>query len=674
MKTPAELLTLQEICSNRFFRIPDYQRGYSWEKNQLDDLRHDIENIRTGTHIHYTGTLVAASTPGGTEFEVVDGQQRLTTLILLLSEIHRVCPAVSETLSATYLKRGIIGNEQYVLTPNEETREFFIDFVHRGLDPEPQTKSHHYLLDARNYFRSWLAEKPENPKWLYDVVTTKLGFVFFTPPGHREIGIMFEVINNRGKELSELEKIKNFFIYYATIFNRSGLRTTINDKWKHILRNLSRAGKTSNEDENRFLRYSFLVFYSTSKENSRQVYDTLKERYNANNVAGEFVDNNIGEMERFVNFLETAAVYYAWLFVPGAFTNEFHKIQKTQIHRAIVRLRHHAAMASVMPLYLAVMHCFYQPALNALPHCADRVAALLDTIEILNFRLFHLPGIFRRADSKQADLFNFAHTFFRDAAWHAKDETTIYYTLHNPNVAHTGDIFDWLQAELREMILRFCPTWRMVDTLTLDADEEDVNYYNWNGLRFFLASYEEEKKEYYKLVFDLARIGKGREDATANEYLSIEHIWAQANRPDSPAKEANREKRRLGNLVLMGLRANIQQQDLDIEHKVNQLVTNNHIGLGSLDMHQVDELRGLFEQVMQHPKITAWSRRTGRYYLEQAMALCDLRENELIRFALRRWTLPGEDTGCFICIDSFRAANENNKRYYYLREPEHAQA
>jgi len=59
----------------------------------------------------------------------------------------------------------------------------------------------------------------------------------------KEIGVMFEVINNRGKELSELEKIKNFFIYYSTIYNRPSLREEVNYKWSRILFYLNKAVK-----------------------------------------------------------------------------------------------------------------------------------------------------------------------------------------------------------------------------------------------------------------------------------------------------------------------------------------------------------------------------------------------------------------------------------------------
>ena len=94
-----ELQSLDEIFGQgkRVFRIPDYQRGYSWEKQQRTDLLTDIEYlINSGyAYRHYTGTIVASMNKDETErrrdkyeiFDIVDGQQRLTSLILLLSVI-----------------------------------------------------------------------------------------------------------------------------------------------------------------------------------------------------------------------------------------------------------------------------------------------------------------------------------------------------------------------------------------------------------------------------------------------------------------------------------------------------------------------------------------------------------------------------------------------------------
>lgn len=84
--TKDNLKSLSQIFTDTIkFIIPDYQRGYSWEKTQLDDLWEDIENIPEGG-THYTGMFTftkSESDPGA--FDLVDGQQRMTSLIILIN-------------------------------------------------------------------------------------------------------------------------------------------------------------------------------------------------------------------------------------------------------------------------------------------------------------------------------------------------------------------------------------------------------------------------------------------------------------------------------------------------------------------------------------------------------------------------------------------------------------
>ena len=96
-----ELKSLNEIfAEKRRFIIPAYQRGYSWEEKHRADLLTDIEYVINGdfAYRHYAGTIVAS--PSELEgpiaakgeykiFDIVDGQQRLTSLVLLLSVICR---------------------------------------------------------------------------------------------------------------------------------------------------------------------------------------------------------------------------------------------------------------------------------------------------------------------------------------------------------------------------------------------------------------------------------------------------------------------------------------------------------------------------------------------------------------------------------------------------------
>ena len=75
------LKTLLEIFNNKFFRIPDYQRGYAWEDKQLNDFWSDLNNL-DDERIHYTGMITVEEKSD--VYYVIDGQQRLTTIIILL--------------------------------------------------------------------------------------------------------------------------------------------------------------------------------------------------------------------------------------------------------------------------------------------------------------------------------------------------------------------------------------------------------------------------------------------------------------------------------------------------------------------------------------------------------------------------------------------------------------
>ena len=92
-----QLMSVQELFSGSLFAVPEYQRAYAWEKKQWDDLWEDIkEGIRTST-THFLGTVVlmAQDSPHRDRegrslrvFDVVDGQQRVTTLCLLLLAVY----------------------------------------------------------------------------------------------------------------------------------------------------------------------------------------------------------------------------------------------------------------------------------------------------------------------------------------------------------------------------------------------------------------------------------------------------------------------------------------------------------------------------------------------------------------------------------------------------------
>ena len=108
MQIAPQYLTLQQLLTDRLFRIPQYQRSYSWGERQRQDLFDDIrQSYGEGTSAnHFMATVIALvrdriSIPGSLgehrKVDVVDGQQRITTLILLLKAIAKALDSSGTT-------------------------------------------------------------------------------------------------------------------------------------------------------------------------------------------------------------------------------------------------------------------------------------------------------------------------------------------------------------------------------------------------------------------------------------------------------------------------------------------------------------------------------------------------------------------------------------------------
>jgi len=71
---------------------------------------------------------------------------------------------------------------------------------------------------------------------------------------------------------------------------------------------------------------------------------------------------------------------------------------------------------------------------------------------------------------------------------------------------------------------------------------------------------------------------------------------------------------------------------------------------------------------METDQMKGRQKRRKNFYLDQATALCDFREEKMIRFALKRWALPNERMKLFACLDSFKARSEKQEYYHFFKE------
>lgn len=614
-----DLYSLCEIFKDKKFLIPDYQRGYSWEVQQRNDLIEDIKHLRGSNYHHFTGTIVAASPNNDQCFEIVDGQQRLTTIILLLSTIYHSNPAQFSDIKNDFLFSGEeTGNTQFKLKLNGELDEMFKEVLTKNqLTINADTKSKQNLESAFNELREWVVSQSEDElDETVKALTSELGFLFYTPRHNNEIGIMFEVINNRGKKLSELEKVKNYLMYSAAKGELSDLHDCVDKNWGAILTNLSSIHWHSNESEDAFLRNCWIVFKDPSKKKSHHVYYYLKEEYPVENVQDHWQD-----LISFVEFMVAASVALNKLFSKNS-------------DGVYMQLSNHSSNASVLPIYLAIELCTKDGQLKE---------KCLSLLEKLNFR-YYVSNISNRADSGQGTLFWNAFIFFNNY------EKSFSYS----DSEHFIDE-KWLSNRLISFIEQRANDTSFVQALTLDKDESG-DYYKWPGVKYFLACYENFLASKKGRSFNIPDALKPKNSDSPNDFYHKEHIWArQEYSLLDDSLHPNVNKRRLGNFILLKQGLNIKVSNDPVKEKVNQYRIDSK---EDLNTRMLLETSKIYDQECKKEK-EKWSRKTSNFFINVNIHMLDKREEKMVNFALDRWRVNELNKKVLeVKIDSFKNTNE----------------
>jgi len=282
-----EKQTLSKLINDKIFNIPDYQRGYAWENKQLNDFTQDIDALTDEKIIsHYTGTIVIFQKKNKpTEMygidtleivDVVDGQQRLTTcslyLSIILKELIKIGENDFESKIPLFLKNGTKSK----LRLNNDTADFYYDLINTGTtNTKISTVHQRKIFDSYSYLENHISKKKntvldykEYLKKIFDAIVRKLNFSFYTIEFESEIGMTFELMNSRGKDLSALELLKNYLMHWvyrnSTKQNeKEDLTKTINKAWKDIYTNIA----DCNGNENQCLRIGWTLLESHTPKN-----------------------------------------------------------------------------------------------------------------------------------------------------------------------------------------------------------------------------------------------------------------------------------------------------------------------------------------------------------------------------------------------------------------------
>ncbi|MGC4806736.1 GmrSD restriction endonuclease domain-containing protein [Micromonospora sp. DT233] len=218
--------TLQGLLEGaKQYHVPLYQRTYSWSKIQLarlwDDVRKLAEDrVDSPNATHFIGSLVLAPSPklspaGVAEYLVVDGQQRLTTLTILLCAIrdHRAAREGAKhrmRLDHQYLTNPFEEERWLKLVPTQADRDAYVACV----KSTPQIDRNHAVSVAYQFFADALAaDDPENPldiERIESAIITGLGLVAVTAQPGDNVYRIFESLNNTGLRLTQADLLRNY--------------------------------------------------------------------------------------------------------------------------------------------------------------------------------------------------------------------------------------------------------------------------------------------------------------------------------------------------------------------------------------------------------------------------------------------------------------------------------
>ncbi|WRC85469.1 DUF262 domain-containing HNH endonuclease family protein [Helicobacter pylori] len=205
-----KLLDLDRVIEKGVFEIPSYQRGYAWQKEQLQDFWNDLEHVsKLGDKFHYMHSLTLRELENEFEssaFEIIDGQQRLATSLILLGLLAKTTQNKDKKYSfinlepiLSYKYYGLSEAFRAITEEEKDLKAFKTSFYAKN------------LIEAYEFFKEKISDTPiETLEKMFNSLIKKMLFSVVELNDNRiDPFSSFETINNRGKDLSTLELFKN---------------------------------------------------------------------------------------------------------------------------------------------------------------------------------------------------------------------------------------------------------------------------------------------------------------------------------------------------------------------------------------------------------------------------------------------------------------------------------
>ncbi|UOS58093.1 DUF262 domain-containing HNH endonuclease family protein [Helicobacter pylori] len=555
-----ELLDLDGVMEKGVFEIPSYQRGYAWQMRQLKDFWNDLEHVsKLGDKFHYMHSLTLRELENDFEnsaFEIIDGQQRLATSLILLGLLAKTTQNKDPKYSLINLE-PILSYKYYGLS------EAFRAITEEENDLEAFKTSFYSknLIGAYAFFKEKISDTPiETLEKMFDALIKKMLFSVVELNDNRiDPFSSFETINNRGKDLSTLELLKNrlHFVAHKICEGKKleKLQQEINDTYTLIYHDLRQFEDDHLEG---FLKHFVAYYYGEKGDFKKRLLEmefNAHKRYTDNtnfNEEYEKIDDllfYLSYSSKVWNFLHTLDEKSIALIVDD---NKKLEIEITPKMRGLLeKMRRLNALSdnTFLPLLLSLLTIQRAgKSANEQPYTTKELEGLLEHLERFGFLIYGVAGK-KTAKNEWIELAFKAIQAYR--FWGDKISIEELPTLEKNFFNRQGNS----ALELLEE--------------SIHSKKNAEKWYQWGkALNYLLYEYELHHNPETTLNFDVS-------------IESIEHILPQKPDQGYSAKEKNWVKNpnivhALGNLLLIAKNANSSLSNKPFDEKRKQYLKGSY--------------------------------------------------------------------------------------------------
>lgn len=291
--------TIEKVFSRDRFNIPKYQRDYAWKKENFQDLWEDLKEALNleQKQGHFLGTLVVAPNERSSgEFDIIDGQQRITTIFMLLyALVYR--SEFSNTYKIKYLldKRGQLKLE----TQNQDFFKELLEAVSKNdiaskMKEKADTQGKQNLCEVYGAILDCMSNLEQQKVEKYLETLLAMVLMWLEEPDSGRAIRTFQSVNDRGVPLELLDKLKSLLIYYSNAYcdGTKGLDSEINNTFGDISKiflaiethqYISNIGNQQFSESDIFryhagsIQFDEIEFLGHYRRSSEDTYGTLKK-------------------------------------------------------------------------------------------------------------------------------------------------------------------------------------------------------------------------------------------------------------------------------------------------------------------------------------------------------------------------------------------------------------